>query len=169
MCVCACVCVRVHLVVVVHRPSACSVISIVSDSLHGLQPARLLCQGILQARTLQWAATLLSRRSFQPGGWTCVRLCLLPRRQILCPMSYLGSPRCGSDNKRSTCKAGDLGSIPGYGRCPRGGHSNPLQYSCLENHIDRSLVGYRPWGCTELDTTEWRTHSQTYLCLGKCG
>ena len=33
--------------------------------------------------------------------------------------------------------AGDVGSIPGLGRSPGGGHGNPLQYSCLENPIDR--------------------------------
>ena len=32
---------------------------------------------------------------------------------------------------------GDLGSIPGLGRSPEGGHGNPLQYSCLENPMDR--------------------------------
>ena len=32
---------------------------------------------------------------------------------------------------------GDPGSIPGLGRSPAGGHSNPLQYSCLENPMDR--------------------------------
>ena len=31
----------------------------------------------------------------------------------------------------------DVGLIPGYGRSPGGGHSNPLQYSCLENPMDR--------------------------------
>ena len=37
----------------------------------------------------------------------------------------------------------DVGSIPGSGRSPGGGHGNPLQYSCLENsHGQRSLVGY---------------------------
>ena len=41
--------------------------------------------------------------------------------------------------------AGGLGSIPGSGRSPEGGYSNPLQYSCLENpHGQRSLAGYRP-------------------------
>ena len=42
---------------------------------------------------------------------------------------------------------GDEGSIPGLGRSPGGGDSNPLQYSCLENHGQRSLVGYGPWSC----------------------
>ena len=49
----------------------------------------------------------------------------------------------------------DSGSIPGLGRSPGGGHGNPLQYSCLKNpHGYRSLVGYSPQGCKELDTTE---------------
>ena len=42
--------------------------------------------------------------------------------------------------KESTCNAGDAGDvrlIPGSGRCPGGGHGNPLQYSCLENSTDR--------------------------------
>ena len=49
----------------------------------------------------------------------------------------------GLDSKESTCSAGDLGSIPGLGRSPGGGHGNPLQYSYLENpHGQRSLAGY---------------------------
>ena len=35
----------------------------------------------------------------------------------------------GSDSKESACSVGDLGSIPGLGRCSGGGHGNPLQYS----------------------------------------
>ena len=49
---------------------------------------------------------------------------------------HLGFPG-GSDNKESACNVGDLCSIPGLGRSPGGGHGNPLQYSCLENLIDR--------------------------------
>ena len=48
----------------------------------------------------------------------------------------LGLPG-GSDSKESACNVGDLGSIPGLGRSPGGGHGNPLQYSCLENSMDR--------------------------------
>ena len=48
-----------------------------------------------------------------------------------------------------------MGSVPGSGRYPGGGHGNLLQYSCLENSTDRgALVAYSPWGCKELDTTE---------------
>ena len=42
-----------------------------------------------------------------------------------------------SDGKESVCNAGDPGSIPGSGRSPGEGHGNPLQYSCLENSMDR--------------------------------
>ena len=48
----------------------------------------------------------------------------------------LGSPG-GSDNKESACNAGDTGSIPGLGECPGEGNGNPLQYSCLDNSMDR--------------------------------
>ena len=61
----------------------------------------------------------------------------------------------GSDGKESTCSAGDLGSIPGLGRSPGGGHGNPLQYACLENpYGQRSLEGYNPRDRKELDMTE---------------
>ena len=42
-----------------------------------------------------------------------------------------------SDSKDSACNAGDLGSLPGLGRSPGEGNGNPLQYSCLENPMDR--------------------------------
>ena len=38
--------------------------------------------------------------------------------------------------KESACNVGNKGSIPGSGRSPGGGHSNPLQYSCLENPMN---------------------------------
>ena len=44
---------------------------------------------------------------------------------------------CGSAGKESACNAGDLGSIPGLGRSRGVGHGNSLQYSCLENPMDR--------------------------------
>ena len=43
----------------------------------------------------------------------------------------------GSNGKESTCKAGDPGSIPGSGRSSGEGNGYPLQYSCLENSMDR--------------------------------
>ena len=44
-----------------------------------------------------------------------------------------GFPSSSSGGKESHCNAGDLGSLPGWGRSPGGEHGNPLQYSCLEN------------------------------------
>ena len=44
------------------------------------------------------------------------------------------------DVKNLPANAGDtrdMGSVPGLGRSPGGGHGNPLQYSCLENPVDR--------------------------------
>ena len=38
-----------------------------------------------------------------------------------------------------TGDAGDMGSIPGLGRSPGGGNGNPLQYSCMENPMDRGI------------------------------
>ena len=61
----------------------------------------------------------------------------------------------GSDGKASACNAGDPGSSPGLGRSPREGNSNLLQYSCLENPMDRGAwwaTVHR--GLKESDTTE---------------
>ena len=58
---------------------------------------------------------------------------------------------------------GDLGSIPGLGGSPGGGHGHPLQSSCLENpQGQRSLAGYNPWGHKESDTTEGLTRA--HIC-----
>ena len=62
-------------------------------------------------------------------------------------MGFPGS----SAGKESTYNRGDPSSIPGSGRSPGGEHSNPLQYSCLENSMDR--------GARELDMTERQTLS----------
>ena len=73
------------------------------------------------------------------------------------------SPECDNpnysfiyDGKESAHNARDLGSIPGFGRSPGGGNGNPLQYSSLENPMDRerSLAGCSPWSHEELDTIE---------------
>ena len=54
----------------------------------------------------------------------------------------------------------DPGSIPGSGRSPRGGHGNPLQYSFLENPLDRGAWQDRAWGLKELDMTEMTQQQQ---------
>ena len=49
--------------------------------------------------------------------------------------------------------AGDRGLIPGSGRSPGGGNGNLLQYSCLENPMDRGAWQASLWGCKELNMT----------------
>ena len=72
-----------------------------------------------------------------------------------------------SESKESACNVGDLGSIPGLGRSPGGGHGNPLQYLCLENpHGQRSLADYSPWG-QELDMTDQLSTTQHKTTLGQ--
>jgi len=56
----------------------------------------------------------------------------------------------GSDGKESACSAGDPSLIPGLGRSPGEGNGNPLQYSCLENPMDRGAWRATVHGVTEL-------------------
>ena len=61
----------------------------------------------------------------------------------------------GSVVKNPTANAGDAGSIPGSGRFPGVGNSNPFQYSCLENFMDRGAWRAIVHGVTkESDMTE---------------
>ena len=64
-----------------------------------------------------------------------------------------------SDGKESFCNEGDLGSIHGSGRTPREGNGNPLQYSCLENSMDRGAWWAAVHGVAEQDMTEQVTHT----------
>ena len=66
-----------------------------------------------------------------------------------------------SDGKESACNAGDLGSIPGWGRSPGEGNGNPLQYFCLENSMDRATwqatVQRVAKSRTQLSNSHWVT------------
>ena len=70
----------------------------------------------------------------------------------------------GAGGKEPIANAGewrDLGLIPGWGRSPGGGHGNPLQYSCLENPIDRGAWQGTVHGVAKSDTPEWpNTHAR---------
>ena len=65
---------------------------------------------------------------------------------------------CSSDGKASACNAGDLGSIPGSGRSHGEGNSNPLQYPCLENSMDRGAWQALIHGVTKSQTRLGETH-----------
>ena len=69
----------------------------------------------------------------------------------------------GSDGKESACIVEDPGSIPGSRRSFREGNGNPLQYSCLENSMDRAAC-QATVQVSESDTTEQLTLSQHFPC-----
>ena len=58
----------------------------------------------------------------------------------------------GSEGKASACDAGDPGSIPRSGRSPGEGNGNLLQYSCLENPVDRGAWWATVYGVTKSQT-----------------
>ena len=67
----------------------------------------------------------------------------------------------GSDGKESACSAGDPGSIPGSGRYAGEGNGNPLQYSCLENPLDRGA-----WQATVCGVAKSRTRLSNFTLIG---
>jgi len=79
--------------------------------------------------------------------------------------------------KNLLANAGDIrdaGLIPGSGRFLGEGHGNSLQYSCLENPMDRGApqVGYSPQGHKESDMTEVSSHTHTHMhtiCINPIG
>ena len=75
----------------------------------------------------------------------------------------------GSDSKEFACNAGDLDLIPGLRTSPGEGNGYPLQYSCLENSVDRGTwwATYSPWGRKELDMTEQLTCTYPLSNLNK--
>ena len=60
-----------------------------------------------------------------------------------------------TQTKESTCNAGDLGLIPGLGRSPGEGNDYPLQYSGLENSMDRGAWQATVQGHAELEGLPW--------------
>ena len=74
--------------------------------------------------------------------WNTVIACILKYDRMI-SVHFQGKPLWDNSllseppGKESACNVGDLGLIPGSGRSTRGGHGNPLQYSCLESPTDR--------------------------------
>ena len=115
--------------------------------LHNCSPPGSSVPGILQARILERVAIPFCRRSSGPRDQTqvsCIASSLFtvwairetPHRPA---HTHTGFPG-GASGKESNYQWGDTGdthSIPGLGRSPGGGYGNSLQYSCLENPMDR--------------------------------
>ena len=59
-----------------------------------------------------------------------------------------------SDGKESACNVGDPDLIPGSGRSPGKGNGNPLQYYCLENHMDKGAWWATVYGISEFMTKQ---------------
>ena len=74
-------------------------------------------------------------------------------------MLQLGFPG-SSEVKASACNSGDMGSIPGLGRSPGEGNGNPLQYSCLENPMDRGA-----WWATVHGVEKSQTRLSNFISL----
>ena len=85
---------------------------------------------------------------------------VIKRTRILINATSLDFPG-GSEGKVSAYNAGDMGSIPGTGRSPGEGNGNPLQYSCLENPMDRGA-----WETTVHGVTKSRTRLSNFTSLG---
>ena len=68
--------------------------------------------------------------------------------------------------KESVCNTGDLGSIPELGRSSRGGNGNLIQYSCLENLMNRgawqAIVHWIAKNQTQMSDTHTHTHTHTH-------
>ena len=92
---------------------------------HSLQDLKFPKQG-LNPCPLKWKRRVLTTGPLGKSLWGIFRLTI----------NVFGFPG-GSVGKESTSNAGDLGLIPGLGKSPGGGHGNPLQYSCLENSMEK--------------------------------
>ena len=91
-------------------------------------------------------STLLSN----PFWWPCMQISLIGKWQELLKKKCFPG---GSDGKEFACNAGGLGSIPRSGRSPGGGNDNPLQYSSLENPMDRGAWQATVHGVTKSQTS----------------
>ena len=92
---------------------------------------------------IHWRRERLPTPVFWPGifhsPWACKELDTSEQ------LSFQSFP-CSLVGKASACNVGDLSSVPGSGSSPGEGNGNPLQYSCLENSMDRgawqAIVGH---------------------------
>ena len=146
----------------------------VSDclQLHGLQPPRLLCPQNFPGKNTVVGCHFLLHGIFLTQGSNSLHLLHWQADSFLIhhlrspftfgsELTYLfGDFPGGSDSKASAYNAGDLCLTPGSGRSPGEGHGNPLQYSCLENPMDRGV-----WEATVHGVTKSRTRLSNFTSL----
>ena len=127
-------------------------------------PMDCIVHGILQARILEWVAFPFSRGSSQPWDQTQVS-CILGRfftswatRKAIMDWSDLAAgaarrlPRWLRLKNLSAMSTGDVSLIPGSERSPGEGNGNTLQYSCLENFMDKGAWWARVHGIAKSGT-----------------
>ena len=100
----------------------------------------------------KWRASLIAQLiknqpAMYKGGKGCPGLVTGIRDALTTRASLVAQ-----DSKELTCNVGDLGLIPALGRSPGGRHGNPLQYSCLENPMDRGAWWAAVRGVTKSQT-----------------
>ena len=83
-------------------------------------------------------------------------------------MTIISTPG-SSDGKETACNARDLGLIPGSGRSPGEGNGNPLQFSCLENSMDREAWQARVHGVTKSQTRLTLSFFLSFFLFFHCG
>ena len=150
-------------------PQSCSILW---DPIDGSPPCSAL-PGILQARTLEWVAISFSNawkwkvKSEIEVAQSCPTLHNPMDRSL--PGSSIHGIGCehlsnkgfpGSSEGKSACNSGGLGSIPGLGRFSGEGNGYPLQYSFLENPMDRG--GWQESMELKRVSHDWATNTYTH-------
>ena len=119
----------------------------VGDGLPSREPDQNLIKKFLLS--VVWGASNVFPSGFLKCCGSRFSVCLLSRWEYF---KWLwGFPAC-LDGKESACNAEDPGLIPGSGRSPGEGNGDPLQYSCLENSMDRGVWWAAVYGVTERQT-----------------
>ena len=141
--------------------SATSWLRDIGESPHFPSLSLPMCKIRVIAVPASWGSCELQKcpaRNVPRESWSqqFVRKLKLHNHQALQTMGF----PCSSVGKECACSTGDPGSIPGLGRSPREGNGNPLQYSCLENSMDRGA-----WWAIVHGVTKSRTQLSNYIII----
>ena len=106
----------------------------------------------------------------RPGllGQGCRRQNSSSFSQLSGQLSSIGASQVALVVKNLPATAGDVGLIPGLGRSPGGGHINPLQYSCLENPMNRGIWQATVHGVAKSQTQLKRLSTYMHAIPSRC-